>query len=537
MAASTVFGASGWTGFERFIYRGSDPHADKVGTDQYLNPILAGFYPDPSICRVGEDYYLVNSTFAWWPGVPIFHSRDLVHWKQLGHILTRPSQLKLDGRQVSEGIFAPAITHHDGLFYMITTGVWAGGNFFVTAKDPAGPWSDPVSLPGINGIDPSLVFDQGKTYVVHNGEPPDNKPLYDGHRTIRLQQIDIKTGQNIGESRVLINGGVKIEDKPVWIEGPHIYKIGDWYYLTCAEGGTGPQHSQVIFRSKTVDGPYIPYEHNPILTQRNLPNDRPDPVTCVGHADIIDTPDGKWWAVFLGVRPYEHDHYNTGRETFLLPVEWKDGWPIILNPGKSVPRVVSKPNLASGGDKLTGNFEARDEFDGTSLGLGWMSLRGPWDSPDDTWAKLEGGVLRLAARTPRLTEKSIPSLIARRQQHLSFSAETEVIASEENCEAGLTAIQNEKWHFFLGVKFSDGQAREVFLERAAGATPELIARLPLTGNRIQLKIEARGRDYTFHARTPDSPWQQLGEKQDGTTLSTSKAGGFVGAMLGLHVRK
>ena len=214
----------------------------------------------------------------------------------------------------------------------------------VTAKNPAGPWSDPIWL-GVTGIDPSLFFDDdGKVYLLNNDEPP-GPARYDGHRAIWMQQIDLARFQPVGPRKVLIDGGVEPEKNPIWIEGPHLYKREGGYYLSDAEGGTGPQHSQVVLRSRDVWGPYAPYEGNPILTQRDLPPDRRLPITNAGHADLVEGPDGTWWAVFLATRPYRGNQYNLGRETFLLPVTWKDGWPVILPRGERVPMVAKRPDL------------------------------------------------------------------------------------------------------------------------------------------------------------------------------------------------
>ena len=203
------------------------------------NPVLPGFYPDPSICRVGDEYYMVNSTFSYFPGIPIFHSRDLNNWKQIGHVLNRPSQIDLDGLGVSNGIFAPTIRYNNGKFYLITTLVGKGGNFFVTATDPSGPWSEPVWLPEIDGIDPSIFFDDNDScYIVNNGPAPENEPLYEGHRAIWIQRFDLKTNKLFGERKIIVNGGSDISQKPIWIEGPHIYKKDDSYFLCAAEGGT-----------------------------------------------------------------------------------------------------------------------------------------------------------------------------------------------------------------------------------------------------------------------------------------------------------
>ena len=296
-----------------------------------VNPILTGFYPDPSIVRVGTDYYLVNSTFSYFPGIPVLHSKDLKNWKQIGNVIDRPSQMDFMGERLTRGLFAPAIHHYKGLFYVTCTDIDHDGNFIATAKNPAGPWSNPVKLPQVRGIDPSLYFDEAtdKAYVIYNSDAPDRKPLYSGHRTIQLYELDYKTLNVVGEQKQLVNGGVDLSKKPVWIEAPHIMKRNDWYYLYAAEGGTSLNHTEVVFRSKSVWGPFVPYENNPILTQRGLPADRKDPITSAGHAQFIEGPDGKWYAIFLAVRPYEGDYYNTGRETFIAPVTWKDEWPIV----------------------------------------------------------------------------------------------------------------------------------------------------------------------------------------------------------------
>ncbi len=271
----------------------------------FTNPIVAGFYPDPSVCRVGKDFYLVNSTFSYFPGINVFRSRDLVHWKLIGYVLNRPEQFNLDGQGVSRGLFAPTIRYHNGLFFVVCTLVDIGGNFVATAKDPAGPWSKPVWLPQIDGIDPSLFFDDdGKAYIVYNSIPPDDKPLYNGHRTIRIYELDPESLKVIGKERMLINGGTDITKKPAWIEAPHIFKKDGMYYLIAAEGGTADQHSEVVFKSGNVLGPYISYEKNPILTQRNLDPKRIFAITSTGHADFVQTEGGDWWAVFLGCRPY-----------------------------------------------------------------------------------------------------------------------------------------------------------------------------------------------------------------------------------------
>ncbi|RYF09430.1 MAG: glycoside hydrolase family 43 protein, partial [Flavobacteriales bacterium] len=328
---------------------------------KFTNPIMAGFYPDPSVTKVGEDYYLVNSTFAYFPGIPVFHSKDLKNWKQIGSVIDRPSQMTFFGDQTSRGLFAPSINFYKGTYYMTCTNIDKNGNFVMTAKNPAGPWSNPTWLPKVRGIDPSLFFDVDKAYIIYNSDAPDHQPLYPGHRTIRAFEFDPVKLSVVGEEVQLVNGGVDISKKPVWIEGPHIFKREDWYYLCAAEGGTSVNHSQVILRSKNAMGPYIPFDKNPILTQRNLDPNRKDPITSAGHAELVEGPDGNTYAVFLAVRPYEGNHYNTGRETFIAPVKWENGWPIINPYQKEIPYGFSAnfKEVKQAAPPQSGNFAYR----------------------------------------------------------------------------------------------------------------------------------------------------------------------------------
>jgi xylan 1,4-beta-xylosidase len=543
IAAQQEVSHSGWIEFHSFEYRGEDsltqpaqPHVD-----EYRNPILSGFYPDPSIVRVGEDFYLVNSSFSWCPGVPIFHSRDLVHWKQVGHVLDRPEQLPLTGVGVSRAIFAPTIRYHSGRYYLITTNVDGAGNFYVTAENPAGPWSSPTLLPEISGIDLSFFFDDdGKAYIVHNGVPPDNKPLYPGHRALYLFPFDANSGKVSGPEKMIVNGGTDPSKKPVWIEGPHIFKRNGFYYLIAAEGGTAEEHSEVVFRSRSVDGPYESYPGNPILTQRTLAPARPDPITSTGHADFVETQKGEWWAVFLGCEPYKDDFYNTGRETFLLPVKWVDEWPVILDANKTVPRVVKRPMLPiqdASTQPMTGPFPWTADFKGKRLPYSLNTLRTPtsrWWSTDE-----EKSALFLEPRAENLDSKRDPSLIGRRQQHANFSSSVEVRfrESDQPSDAGMVAMQNETHSFFLGMRFSPQGERTVFLERRNDDVAEVgSVRLPAGAHGVTLRIAGAGARYRFYYRVATGDWMHVGNEQGGTILSTKKAGGFVGTYIGLFAR-
>jgi len=514
----------------------------------FTNPILAGFYPDPSVCKVGSEYYLVNSTFSYFPGITVFRSKDLVNWKLIGHVLDRPEQLNLDRQGVSRGIFAPAIRHNNGVFYVTCTLVDIGGNFVVTSKNPEGPWSNPVWLPQINGIDPSLFFDDdGKAYILYNSVAPNDKPLYEGHRTLRMCEFDAANLKMVGEEHMLINGGTDISKKPIWIEGPHIFKKEGSYYLIAAEGGTADQHSEVVFRSKNVDGPYIPYGHNPILTQRDLNPKRSHPITSTGHADFVETETGDWWAVFLGCRPYrpfEEGYYNTGRETFLAPVIWKDGWPIINPDHEEVQYYYPYPiqPLSPTDFPYSGNHKIRDDFDKESLNLNWTFLR----TPHDTWHDVKGrkGFLSIRLRPETCSGNMNPSFLGHRQQHLDGSASIALDFSPaaENEKAGLLIFQNET-HFYFLCKSLAGKAPVIQLYKSGdGKTSnnqmELIASQQIKENQrkkeLYLKIEADGNTYSFsYAYSPDA-WNLLKDGADATFLSTRIAGGFVGCMYALY---
>ena len=527
--------------FDWFEYTGRDVAFEPpLPAGHYRNPILAGFHADPSIVSANGKFYLVNSSFTFFPGIPVFESTDLVHWKQIGNVIDRPSQLDFDGLSVSRGIFAPAIEFHDGMFYLVTTATDSGGNFIATARDPAGPWSDPHWLPTIGGIDPSLFFDtDGKVYLLNNDEPP-GPARYDGHRAIWMQQIDIARFQPIGPRKVLIDGGVEPEKNPIWIEGPHIYKRDGWYYLSDAEGGTGPQHSQVVLRSRDVWGPYAPYEGNPILTQRDLAPDRRLPITNAGHADLVEGPDGTWWAVFLASRNYQQRHYNTGRETYLLPVQWRDGWPVILPAGQTIPYTAAAPAWMRGEATqapFTGNFVHRDEFDGTTLRPEWLRVR----VPKQAWADLAArpGALAVHPLPEGLETLRNPAFLGRRQQHLRFEASTAMTRPAPGIAAGLAAFQSEAYWYFLGVRpAADGRVA-IFLEgRDGGGTTRTLATREVEGSdTLRLKIEGDEGAYGFAFDTGDGRgWQSLARDVDGTVLSTDRAGGFVGTLLGPYAR-
>ncbi|WP_394664456.1 glycoside hydrolase family 43 protein [uncultured Sphingomonas sp.] len=538
LALSTAGTAAAQTAkFDRFTYQGRSIEQAKPQAGEYLNPIIAGYYPDPSVTRVGKDYYLVNSSFAHFPGLPIFHSTDLVHWTQIGNAIDRPGQLDFSGRSVSEAVFAPDISYHDGTFYIVNTCVQCRGNFVITAKDPAGPWSDPIWLP-FEGIDPSIYWEGDRAYIVNN-RAPDETPRYDGHRAIWVQEYDWRAGKMVGESTQLVNGGVDLSKKPVWIEGPHIFKKDGWYYLTAAEGGTSVNHSQVVLRSKELRGPYVPFAGNPILTQRDLDPKRPHPISAAGHAELVQTQNGDWWATFLATRPYADDYYNIGRETFLLPVTWKDGWPIILDKGKTVPWTLAKPRLpASPAPTLptSGDFGYTDEFDGTKLAMQWIGVR----TPKTPFYTVANGSLTMRGGDALGDRQGVPGFVGRRQQHAIADVSTTLTftPAKDGARAGLVALQNDYAYLFFGLTRIDGQPRIALYTRSGRNTrdetaPEtLIASVPFAPKGpVTLTLHAKGGTMGFDY---ESGGKRATLKNDLDTrfLSTARAGGFVGTVIG-----
>jgi len=527
--------------FDWFDYRGEDPvdRTMKAKPDEYRNPILQGFYPDPSVLRVGGDYYLVNSSFSYFPGLPIFHSRDLVSWTQIGNAIDRPGQFDFKQIGLSRGIFAPDISYHAGLFYLAGTCVDCGGNFVMTAKSAAGPWSDPHWNP-IDGIDPSLFFDDdGQAWILNNG-PPVGKPAYDGHRAIWIQRFDTKTMKPFGERSVIADRGVHPADKPIWIEGPHLFRKDGLYYLIAAEGGTAENHSEVVFRSHSVTGPYEPGPVNPILTQRTLDPARPMPITSTGHADFVRTQKGDWWAVFLGTRPYAGDFYNIGRETFLMPVRWQSGWPEVTAPGATIPYVHARPALPRQPAAAVPNnaaFHVRDEFAGKTLAPYWVQIR----AADTGWRGLSGGALTLAARPMAIGGAGQAAYLGRRVQHSWATAETLVrfAPKHEGDRAGIAVVQDTAYFYALSLaRTAAGTA--IMVEKRDGpkepADGVAVASVPYAGGTVRMRIVLRGAVCDFLYAGADGAWHVVAKGLDATMLSTKHAGGFIGATVGPFAR-
>lgn len=530
--------------FTNFVYQGNDKiyKENPLEPDEFYNPILQGCYPDPSITRKGNDYYLINSSFAMFPGVPIFHSTDLVNWKQIGHVLDRESQLKVEDCGISFGVYAPAISYNknNDTFYMVTTQFSGGfGNMVVKTKDPMKGWSDPIKLK-FDGIDPSLFFDDnGKAYLVHNDAPDRGTEQYEGHRVIKIWDYDVENDCVVpGTDKIIVNGGTDIKKKPIWIEGPHLYKKNGRYYLMCAEGGTGGWHSEVIFVADDPKGPFTPAPSNPILTQRYFPKDRANKVDWAGHADLVEGPDGKYYGVFLAIRPNEKDMVNAGRETFILPVDWSGDFPVFEN---GLIPLDCKLKLPKGVENKTGkdgffpngNFKFEDNFASDSLDLRWIGLRGPREKFISIAKK---GGLQITPFTTNITEMKPTSTLFYRQQHSSFSAATTLTfkPKAENELAGLTCYQNEHFNYVFGVTKKDKDYMLVLAKTAKGKTTVVASTKIDVKTPISLQVVADGNDYRFNYAVDGGEYQNLGGTVSGDILSTNVAGGFTGSLIGLY---
>lgn len=521
--------------FDYFEYTGCDDYYRMYplrDDSSFHNPIIPGFHSDPAICRVGEDYYLVMSTFCYYPGVPLYHSKDLVNWTLAGNVLNRPSQLPgLPGQELGKGgIYAPDISYNPRTktFYMLTTDV-GRGHFYVTTRHPLqNNWSDPVWLPSIDGIDPAFFFDDdGSSYIIYK-EDTEGKPKWSNHRSIRIIRFDTATGQTVGEPVKFREEGVGPEERLARNEGPHLYKINGKYYIICAEGGTGNFHSEVVYRSDSVSGPYTRWSRNPMLTQRLLKDNRPNAVTCTGHADMVRTADGEWWAVFLGCRPGPGGSEQLGRETFIMPVAWsRDGFPYITQEKDTVPLTLSRRGVRRDTMTTFGNFTWRDDFGGTSLRPEWLSF---WGSAE-SHVSLSGGSLRITPSAAIPQDRRTPALLCRRIQHHKFSAETRMTASSEaGSRSGMVVFKNENRYYFFGISNGRIVVEQSGKDRSARELASVPA--PTDSGTATLRAVCHGDRYDFLYSTDGSGWHTVAEGV-GAAFVSQQAGGFTGTTIGV----
>lgn len=463
---------------------------------QYRNPIIPGFHPDPSICRVADDFYLVTSSFEFFPGVPIYHSKNLINWELIGHCLTTDIQLPLWNCGNSGGIYAPTLRYHNGTFFMTTTNVSDQGNFIVHTEDIRGAWSEPAWVKQ-GGIDPSLFWDEdGTCYFVSNGSDTG-----EGGR-IFLCKIDPFTGEMLTASQLISEGcGGK------YPEAPHIYKRDGWYYLLLAEGGTEYGHMATIQRSRKIWGPYEACPHGPILTHcGNCRDPLSTAIQAVGHADITEDPNGNWWLVCLGIRPLGPMLHNLGRETFLAPLVWDQaGWPVVGDSGR-IRLQMSGP--LPGPDPMPAHHNFIDDFDGDTLDPRWNFVR----NPERNRYVLNGGAVTIHGGSTTLsTPQGHPAMIALRQPEFCVEAiahmEGNIIPGQRS---GLTAYYNDSAHYEVFVtRKEDGYY--VCIGKRVGdiAVLSVCHKIDYIGN-IQLKLESDREWYTFSYKL-NNRWIELGK--------------------------
>lgn len=514
---------------------------------KFTNPILRGSYPDPSICRVGDDYYVVNSSFEYFPGLPIHHSRDLVNWDLIGYGLHRAeqvsSEVNLVDVQSDGGIHAPSIRCRDDRFYIITTNVYSPSepglptqmvNFVITAENPTGPWSEPHVIEGAPGIDPDLFFDDdGTVWYVGNHAPAD--PAFQGEGEIWIQKLDTSEWRLIGERYFLWRGALK---GAIWAEGPHIYKKDGRYYLLIAEGGTSFDHAVTVASSNSITGPYIGNSRNPILTSRHLSYD--NWVNSTGHADIVELADGRWYAVALGIRNDIERGSNMGRESHLIPVIWEQEpyhwksekltWPVFAPLTGRVERDNPMP-FATTFQRQQDTFI--DEFNEDSLKLDWNFRRVPKEGVFSLTER--PGFLRLYTDPAIPENRGRASLMGIRQTEtdFEFNAAMEFDSESPGAEAGIALFQKDDSYLVFTVQ-SQSQGYDLTRHiRSTGSTQsDVIERIPLKEyqGRIRLRIDSRNGLY------------ELGYSLDGglswrpfTTIPGNQfiSRGYTGAYLGV----
>jgi len=477
----------------------------------YQNPVISGCYPDPSICRVGDTYYLVCSSFQYFPGVPLFESRDLVNWTQIGHVLTRPSQLPLQNANSVGGIYAPTIRYDNGRFYMVTTNVTNGGHFYVWTDDIYGEWSDPVYVDQ-EGIDPSLFFEDGKAYFMSNGSDAD------GHSAVLQCEIDITTGKRISETKAIWGGA-----GGRFLESPHLYHIGNYYYLMAAEGGTEYGHMVIYARGNSPYGPFAAYPHNPVLTNRNLGGYL---LQGAGHADLVDDPQGNWWMVHLGFRQIHQwvMHHITGREVCLVPVTFDaDGWFTAGVDGTS--------RLEMETDRIPASVVQQKQTAFTFADANaWVFLQNPHGL---NYSCSEHRFILQGTQTPLSSEEDSPTWLGMRQKEAAFRLSVDMSLAPQ--EAGVTVYMTGTQHYDLFVAQRQNARCLVRRAQLGALVHEETVPLPDApdgSENITLTVQGDAMNYRFSAQYGDKPID-MGALET-KYLSTETAGNFTGVMLALY---
>lgn len=473
---------------------------------QYTNPVLKGFYPDPSVCAANGKFYMVCSSFQYFPGVPLFESDDLVNWNQIGHVLTRRSQIMLEGIESSGGVFAATIRFHEGRFYVTTTNNTTQQNFYVWTDDIHGEWSEPVYVEQ-DGIDPSLYFEDGKTYFMSTG--------WDdfGVSGIIQSEINLESGKKLTPSRSIWKGtGGR------FVEGPHLYKIGQWYYLFASEGGTEYGHMLTLCRGKTPWGPFENAPHNPILTNKNK---APYRIQAIGHGDLVKGTDGNWYMISLGFRQI-HDwlpFHHLGREVYLTPVyETDDGWFICGRDG-TTDFTYEVPIASEQNEKRLWTFE------NTRWDIDWCFLRHP--HMENYTLEADRAILRGTSLT--LADRASPTFVGLRQR--DFCGDVQVHVEADRGEAGLTLYMWEEGHYDIGIR-KTGEAWEIFVRLVIGDICHIQASRLLRDANANIRVHMDAQRYHFYWETEQG--SELLCTAQTRYLSTEVATGFTGVLMGLY---
>ncbi len=515
------------------------------------NPIIPGFYPDPSICRVGDDFYLICSSFEMYPGIPIFHSKDLANWEQIGHALTKENGFHVEAMSMVSGVMAPTIRYNNGTFYIINANFSDRGNFIITAKDPKGPWSEPHWLTDVPGIDASIFFDNdGKAYIMGTGDVWDNGTGF-MERGIWLAPYDIENYKLSGEPKTIFNSALRGGASP---EAPHIYHIGEYYYLMFAEGGTEHYHAVMVARSKELFGFYEGNPANPVMTHRHF--GFTSPIINVGHADFVETPNGEWYAVMLASRLIDGKYKNLGRETFICPVMWEREWPI-FSPGTGkleweYPATsLLWTEFNEGVNKEIEHFDNEDKIE-----LDWTLLGTPYED----FYSIKNSKLALKCRKENLTptikqltfdfnpckDKTI-SFFGKRQSFINFKVFTKMnfkplegeasglailqamhhqLRLERTCENGIQQLK-------LIISTTDYDRPPYFPGFSYKHNEEVLACIPCEETELIIGFNANGEKYDFLYGTDLNTMRYLAKNVDCGRINPEYVGCMAGTLIGM----